>query len=275
MAVPPVFDPAPDPVVPQVEIDPGEALYCMTGLGPMLNDERISAGQVRDALSIGPSVERLARRLVRGESFESAPRSNHSYKTMLDRLTSGLTDLQTATALSKVPDAHVAMAWLHVSKQVYDFLSARFPKVPYVGVVSTVNLEPSDTEWWEFQDTFTLLNDPLSVFLSISDGSVLPSEIAMLELLVPSVLEAIRLAVDAALTVELSRLKSFELPVSVEFGVATLRGAPIEATPYQDAYIVQSATRDIAPTPSKAKSPLAAESESGVERALFHSVGAS
>lgn len=257
-----------------VQVDTGEALLAVVGVEPIISHEveRITAPQRHAAVNILKTLRILARAVINGTHVATPPRRDMSYQSVLRDLTKPFDQEQVERMLAVVGDADVGMAFLTVSHNAFQYLQATLPVSVYQTQASAQNLAVSDPDWWAWQVRYETLDNPLSVFAAIADGSLLPSQVECLKTIYPTLGSAIDHAITDAITDAIALKRSFELPLGAEFGVATWRGDPVSAEPYQDAYVTPAETRQLQPDPGK-QSPLAASSLSSAEAATYRSAG--
>ena len=260
----------------QLPVNIGESLLAVIGLMPFIRNEpvRVRVPEMSDALGMSRTIAKLAKSLVNGGETMPVPETDMPYMKLLDRFAEGLSQDVIQQAITAVQDGQGGMELSRVLQTTWDFLTVAAPRVLFDSQVATVNLDPDVSSVWDWTDQVALLSEPLGLFGKVQDGSALPSDIDMMDHCYPTILKSIRLAVDNAINDGLADRKSFSLPAYCEFGVATLRGKPIKAAPYQDAYVITGNSRDAQPTPGQAaKSPLAAEAASPVESSLYRPPG--
>jgi len=251
-------------------IDKGEALLAVTGIRRVIDRDMtpIDATKLRESRSLYKQCRDLAKSLVLDELGPPAMTGTGSYRKLLDELTQPL-DVDAMHDLVRSGDT--SLAYVTAASNAYSYLQAKQPKSLFNSQVSTTNLEPSVVELWTFDETFDLIDNPLSVFNRIATGEIVLSQVECIRTCFPTLATAIDECLQDAITDQLVKSKNFELPVSVEFGVATWRGKPVTSVPWQNAYNIPAAVRQ--PSPSEAKSPLAQESESNTEQSLYKAAG--
>lgn len=272
----------PDESIDQVDtdvkpnvIDPGESLLCVTGVRPVVTKkvETIDAQQRKQARQLPQVLQKLSRQLINDELTAPGQIEPYSYNDLLDALTTGLDEQQLADMVDTIRSGDLGLAYTTVAHRAVQYLQAVLPKSIYQTQASAQNLQISDPDWWGFQEQYELLDNPLSVFDLMASGELRPSHVHCLRTVYPTLGVAIDDALDDAIATEVGRKKSFELPLYVDFGVATWRGDPPSPAPYQNAYAQQQAVKDAQPSSPESKSPLAAEAETSTEAALYKSAG--
>ena len=257
----------------QVEI--GEALFAVLGLTMFLDKkiEKVRVTQFADALAMNRTVTKMARQVVEDTERMELPDCKIAYRVLLDRFSEGIDQPALEETANSIHDAKASLGLMGAVTRVFQFLSARAPRVLYKSQVRVVNLEAPICDVFTWQDMVGLLGNPLSIMGIIQDGSILPSQVEAYKTCMPTLFNAILMAFENAVTNGLAAKKSFDIPPKLEFGLATLRGTPIDASIYQDAYVESDKPRQTEPTPSQAKSPLASESESAAQSAVYRQAG--
>ena len=258
------------------EIDTGEVIVAVLGLRPIISKkiEKVTKADL-DAIADFPfKIQRLAKKLVAGSLKEKEEMPPETYDSFLTRLTSPFDEAQIEATIGQFPgDAEDKLSAMTISHKAFDLVASVLPKSVYQSMFSSANLAVSDPQWWTFQESFELLNDPLLVFNDIATGELLGSQATAMREIYPTISRAIDDAIMAANSEELAKVKSFELPVNVEFGCATWFKMPIDVAPYQQSYTIGDAQRGTTPQPSSSQASAAASSSlSFAERAALQPI---
>ena len=258
------------------KIDPGEVIIAIVGMRSVVSRsvEKPTQAQLNAIADFPLKIQRLAKKLTAGTLPEKDELPPSKYDEILTDLTMPFDEAQIEKTLGKFPgDAESMMAAMTVASNGFALLAGVLPKSVYQSVSSTVNLAISDPQWWTFQETFALLNNPLLSFNDICTGEILPSQVTALREIFPTISKAIDVAINAATSEELAKVKSFELPVHVEFGVANWFRTPIDVAPYAASYNMADNKRNITPSPSTAQqTPESQSALSAAERAALKPV---
>lgn len=251
-------------------IDKGEALLAVTGIRRVIDasSQEVPTEQVKESRAMAKTIRGLAKSLVMGEVPPPGKVGSKSYKRLLDELTQSI---DVDAMHDQVRSGDLALAWVTAATRGYAFLQSALPKNLYNTQVSTMNLDVNDVDLWNFEELLDLIDQPLRLFNMIATGEIRLSQVQAVRMVYPTLCLCVDESIVDAITDQLVKDKEFELPVSVEFGVATWRGSPITSVPWQSAYAVPAAVRQ--PSPSAAKSPLAAEAASSTEASLYKAAG--
>jgi len=258
------------------EIDTGEVIVAVIGLRPIISKkvEKVTKSDLDKIADFPMKIKRLAKQLVAGSLKEKDEMPPEKYDTFLERLTSPFDEAQIEKTIGSFPgDAEDKLSAMTIAHRAFDLVASVLPKSVYQSMFSSANLAVSDPQWWTFQESFELLNDPLLVFNDIATGELLNSQATAMREIYPTISRAIDDAIKAANAEEIAKTKSFELPVNVEFGCATWFKMPIDVAPYQQSYTIGDAQRNASPQPSSSQSSAAAASSlSFAERAALEPV---
>ncbi len=258
------------------EIDTGEVIVAVLGLRPIISKklEKVTKSDLDAIVDFPMKLQRLARKLVAGTLKAKEEMPPETYDSFLDRLTAPFDEAQIEATIGQFPgDGDEKLSAMTVAHQAFDLVASVLPKSVYQSMFSSANLAVSDPQWWTFQESFELLNDPLLVFNDIATGELLGSQATAMREIYPTISAAIDDAIKAANAEEIAKVKSFELPVNVEFGCATWFKMPIDVAPYQMSYTIGDAQRNATPQPSSSQSSAAAASSlSFAERAALEPV---
>jgi hypothetical protein len=252
-------------------IDPGETALAVIGVVPVISRkvEKIKASQRDEMANLPRSLKRLAQKLCRGE-LDAAVVDVPSYKPLLTDLTDAFDVAQIEATIEPLPMA-MKLPFMTLAKNAFDLLQGALPKSVYQTSFNAVQLPISDVDFWKFAGVLQVLDNPLCVFALMSRDELLPSQVQAVQHIYPSLSQAIAMAIQFAAVDELSRVKSFELPLNAENGVATWFGNPPNPAPYQAAYVIQDAQKKAAP--SGAPSSLAKAAADTLEQAQIGVTG--
>jgi hypothetical protein len=255
------------------KIDSAEIIIATLGMRPIISREieKPTQAQMMSIADFPARIIRLAKKLVAGSLPEIDDMPAVQYDKMLNDLTMPFEPEQAMETIGKFPgDEQVKLDAMDIAKKAFDLLRDVLPMSVYQTTNNTVNLAISDPQWWQWQEALELLDKPLNVFNLIETGEILPSQVAAMREIYPTICGAIDSAIQDATTEAMSRVQSFELPEHCEFGVANWFDTPIDVAPYQAAYTTLDHAKDV--QPSGNKPPESAASLTSAERTALEPV---
>ena len=254
--------------------DLGEATVAAIGIMPFMIAElpRITLTVMDKIHGLEKRISKLARDMVRDE-LDMTKDPEPGYRELTDAIAHGWDESAEEEMIGLLPQ-EAQLPALTCAKAIVDFIGSEIPKSAQVSIIKTTSLQVSDVDWWKFLDLYQLACDPLYVFQLMYTGALLPSHVAAFHTMWPTMSVAIDAHIQNAVTNELAKSQAYELPLTVEFGVTTWFGQPIDAVPYQDAYVQQAALNASKPNPSQsAVDPLAKDAQSAAQSAAYGQLG--
>lgn len=212
-----------------MSLDPTEALLSIIGLRPFIYRDvpTVTKDHVEQMLRLEATIEKRARELCRGE-LTGVGISALDYTKTLRVLFEDFTplDFETATRALAKNAADLDAPLLAKVGDAVQYLRGIFPRDSYTTLEGQDQLEPNVYDVIAFTAVLDALDDPLTVFRGMSNGSVLGTQIKAVRAMYPSLAAAI----DAAVTempAELRAAKaSFNLAWDTEIGINKWLGRP-------------------------------------------------
>ena len=260
---------------PLETIDPGEKLLAVTGVRPVISKEveKIRMPQVHEAAKVPEELAKLATKLVRGELRQ--PKMEHaSYMPMMRDLSEEYKPHQVEAMIGSLPhewQANIGMPFLSVSQRAFAYLQGSIPHAAYETLSGSTSLRPDDDAFFRFLGKFAVLEDVRSVFARMQCGMLLASQVKCIREVYPTLSDAVDYCITNAIIDAKTELKSYQLPLYAEFGVATWIGAPIDTQKFQLSYAVQNQKPPPANKPNE--TPLSKQSMSSAQQALYQTIG--
>lgn len=219
-------------------INPGELALACIGLSPIIKGEmpKVGLGRLNDMGNIPNEITKLAGKLADGELTYQPYAHEHSYKTLLARLSSPLAQHEVADLVGKfhIEAGDVATAFAVAAQQALSDLKAIFPVSVYKTYAGPKNIEPNADVVFQFLNRLDVVNDPLRVFPLIATGAILKSQVEIVREVYPTLSKAIDDAIAAAVAKRRasgSQINPYQLPPRAETGVAKWQGRKAEFRP--------------------------------------------
>jgi hypothetical protein len=226
-----------DPTTPDV-INPGELALACIGLSPIIKGEmpKIGLGKLNDMGNIPKEIAKLAGKLADGELTYQPYAHEHSYKTLLARITDPLKQHEVDDLIAKfhVEAGDIAMAFAVAVQQALADLKAIFPVSVYKTYAGPKNIEPNADVVFQFLNRLDVINDPLRVFPLIATGAILKTQVEIVREVYPTLSREIDAQIAAAVVKRRASSpasKPYQLPPRAEIGVAKWQGRKAEFRP--------------------------------------------
>lgn len=243
----------PDPSTPA--IDPGEAALAIIGITPIISGDMPYVGveKTREIENLPKRIQQAARELAAGEVQKPKIGRPHSYRTLLDKLSRGLSPEEIHGLVSKFsPEASaISGPFVIAVQQAMDHLKAIFPTSEYVTFTGPTTMTPPEDKVFEFFLQYAVVDDPLSVFGLMSTASLLRGQVATVKTFYPTVSANITSATEAAIAAEKTKKQSYQLRIAASDGFKTWLGQrTVDFQPMQPGRIVPQ-TRSLNPAALK------------------------
>jgi hypothetical protein len=219
-------------------INPGELALAYIGLSPIIKGEmpKIGLGRLNDIGNIPKEFAKLAGKLADGELSYQPYAHEHSYKTLLARLSSPLAQREVADLVGKfhLEAGDIATSFAVAVQQALADLKAIFPVSVYKTYAGPKNIEPNADVVFQFLNRLDVVNDPLRVFPLITTGAILKSQVEIVRQVYPTLSQEIDTQIAAAVTkrrAASSLANPYQLPPRAEIGVAKWQGRKAEFRP--------------------------------------------
>lgn len=222
-------------------INPGELALATIGISAILRDEvpRQGVERLQRMAAIPKQILTLAGKVAAGNlTYQALPRE-HSYRALLDRLSSPLRPNEIQGLIDKFPGegADIGAAFVIAAQQALQHVKDLFPVSVYTTFAGPKNMVPNDLAIWQFLSQLDVINDPMRVFALMSSGALLKRQADAIRLIYPTMSKAIDPALYGAISRRIAAKASYQLPPAAEFGVATWLGrrtvayAPVAPAP--------------------------------------------
>ena len=171
------------------DVDPGEAMLAVVGLRPLLaaKAERIAAPDWDEIGNIGKRCDILARQLFSGEiEANTSPAMN--YDSLLDTLSEPVDPAKFDPLIEEIPLAlHDAIsAFVGTASRAFAYLETKFPISVVRGLISNVNVTPSDFALGIFEDLLEIVDQPLAVYGIVAAGRLTSDQALALKTIYPT-----------------------------------------------------------------------------------------
>lgn len=220
------------------KINPGELALASIGLSPIVKGEmpKVGLGKLNDMGNIPKEITKLAGKLADGELTYQPYSHEHSYKTLLARLTNPLAQHEVADLIGKfhIEAGDIATSFAVAAQQALADLKAIFPVSVYKTYAGPKNIEPNANVVFEFLNRLDVVNDPLRVFPLIATGALLKSQADIVRQVYPTLSREIDTQIAAAVAKRRAASpisRPYQLPPRAEVGVAKWQGRKAEFRP--------------------------------------------
>ena len=227
-----------NPTTNDGSINPGELALACIGLSPVIKGEmpKIGLGKLNDMGNIPKEITRLAGKLCDGELAYQPYSHEHSYKTLLDRLTNPLKQHEVADLIGKfhIEAGDIGTQFAIVVQQALQDLKAIFPVSVYRTFAGPKNIEPNANVVFEFLNRLDVINDPLRVMPLIATGALLGTQRDIVKQIYPTLSDFITKEIYSAVAKRRAEgpvTKPWQLPPRAEIGVAKWNGQKAEFRP--------------------------------------------
>lgn len=212
-----------------VEIDAVERALAVIGIEAVLSREveKIRLSDVKDMVGLNKKVYQEAKRIVDGEK-SSVPLTDVNYKRTLKELTDEYNAGQLESMVAAFPPAlhDISGSFLVKAQEVVKLLRSLFPVTTKETLLGPENILPPALAVRKFATLLDVLNDPMRVLAHISCGSLLKSQVTVMNEVYPTFSECVTDAFKEAGSDAKAKKKSFVLPGLVAVGYGTWAGQP-------------------------------------------------
>lgn len=223
---------------PDATISPGELALASIGLSCIIRGDmpKVGLGRLNDMGNIPKEITRLAGKLADGELTYQPYAHEHSYKTLLARITDPLKQHEVDDLIAKfhVEAGDIATSFAVAVQQALADLKAIFPVSVYKTYAGPKNIEPNADVVFQFLNRLDVINDPLRVFPLIATGAILKTQVEIVREVYPTLSREIDTQIAAAVTkrrAASSQANPYQLPPRAEIGVAKWQGRKAEFRP--------------------------------------------
>lgn len=246
-------------------IDPGEVALATIGISAILRDEvpRQGVERLQRMAAIPKQIASLAGKVATGKlTYQALPRE-HSYRALLDRLSSPLRQSEIQGLIDRFPGAgaDIGAAFVIAAQEALLHVKELFPVSIYTTFAGPKNMVPNDLAIWQFLSQLDVINDPMRVFALMASGALLKRQADAIRLIYPTMSAAIDPALYEAIARQIAARASYQLPPGAEFGVATWLGR--RSVAYQPA--APAGPAPAAPLAKPKGNPLATPNQRAVE----------
>lgn len=169
----------PDPSAPP-PIDPGEAALAVIGVSTIIDGEmpRVGVEKTHEIATLGKRIQEAARDVAAGKTQKVAVPRPQSYRTLLDRLSRGLTPDQVQELVQKFPPEASDMSgpFSIAVQQCMDHLKSIFPTSEYVTFTGPRTMTPPEDVVFDFLLQYMVIDQPMRVFMLMAGGALLRSQ---------------------------------------------------------------------------------------------------
>jgi hypothetical protein len=215
-------------------INPGELALASIGLSPIIRGDmpKIGLGRLNDMGNIPKEIARLAGKIADGELTYQPYAHEHSYKKLLERISSPLLQHEIDELIGKfhAEAGDIATAFSVAVQEALRDLKAIFPISVYRTFAGPKNIEPNADIVFQFLNRLDVVNDPLRVMPLIATGAILKSQAEIVRQVYPTLSAEIDSQIYAAVTKRRAEKQSYQLPPRAEIGVAKWQG---QKAPYR------------------------------------------
>lgn len=210
-------------------IDPAEGLLSVIGLRPFIYRDvpMVTKEHIAQAVRLPATIEGLARELCRGD-LKGVGIKALDQKKMLRVLYEDFSPLDfeaTTKALAKNA-ADLDAPLLAKVGDAIQYLRGIFPRESFATLEGQDQLEPNEYDVIAFTAVLDALDNPLTVFNGMSNGSVLGTQIKAVRAMYPTIAEAIDEAVTEMPAEMRAAKASFNLDWNTEIGINKWLGRP-------------------------------------------------
>lgn len=244
----------PDPTTPP--IDPGEAALATIGITPIISGDMPYVGveKTREIDNLPKRIQQAARELAAGQVQKPNIGRPHSYRTLLDKLSRGLSPDEIHGLVGQFsPEASsISGPFVIAVQQAMDHLKAIFPTSEYVTFTGPTTMTPPEDKVFEFFLQYTVVDDPLRIFGLMSMDALLMHQVQTVKAFFPTLSANVTSAVEAAIAKEKAAApKGYQLRTATSDGYKTWLGLrKVDFQPMQPGRIVPQ-TRSLNPAALK------------------------
>lgn len=212
-----------------IDIQRGEIILSIVGISSVINGQipRWTLDKMREFDNFKTKIDELAADSISGSiKLGTLPRE-HNYEETLGRIKAGMKQSDYDAVYYKFPEQFHQMAadFIVTLQNSWAHLAEIFPISEYLTFMGPVNLTPTGEKTWEFFNKLLVLNNPLSVYMLISSGAMLPSQAEAVKEFFPTLSENITQSLYAAIaTKKATDGDKFRMPERVSWGLANWLG---------------------------------------------------
>jgi hypothetical protein len=175
-------------------IDPAEALVAVTGLG-LLTGERqasISLDEIERAAKLEATIETRTKQAVNGETDLRGP-APVNFKRALKRLSAVQKPEDHVERMTKFPPGYhqLAMSYNILLHQLQPEILKMLPRQTFQNITGTDVAAPADLAMQRFYQMLQVIDEPLTVFRHINNGSLLKKQALAVKTICPTFAQAV------------------------------------------------------------------------------------
>ena len=224
-------------------IDPGEAALAIIGITPIISGDMPYFGveKTREAENFIKRIDEAAKGLAAGDVQKPKIGRPHSYRTLLDKLSRGLSldEIHGLVAKFSPEASSISGPFIIAVQQAMDHLKTIFPTSEYVTFTGPTSMTPPEDKVFEFFLQYAVVDDPLSVFGLMSTASLLRGQVATVKAFYPTISANITASTEGAIVAEKAKKQSYQLRIPASDGFKTWLGQrTVDFQPMQPGRIV-------------------------------------
>lgn len=191
-------------------IDPGEELLGRVGISHALARSEKSIRVFKNTPELADDIDAAARRFVT-DPAETPERKvkPFDYNEALKQLSELREPNHEAF---RYLDAHLISAYLVAVQRAVKYLAPLLPRSTVTTMTTTRNVTPSDFQIHKFRRIYDVADDVTTVFRALNDGTLVKDQAIALQVMFPTVFEALKFAILREISVKVGSDLNWTLP---------------------------------------------------------------